>query len=277
MDIENSFQEALDDLVGFLPNLLAFLVLLLVGFIVAKVLAAAVRKVLEKLGVDRRLRESDANRYVDQFLPGASPTRGVGLVVFWLVFVFFFFAALGVLGIPAVTDFMNSVLNYLPNVIAAIIIFVAAALIAGAAAAAVTRIMGDTPTGKIVGAILPALVMVIALFMILEQLQIAPEIVRIAFAATMGALALGLALAFGLGGRPLAQRMLEDSYNHSRAAHAQQSQRATGGAPTSTQQTAPPPPAATQQMPAASPTPSAPPASGSHVAGDRAPYDRGGY
>ena len=54
--------------------------------------------------------------------------------------------------------------------------------------------------------------MVIAMFMILEQLRIAEEIVRIAFAAVMFALALGLALAFGLGGRPVAQRLLEDGY-----------------------------------------------------------------
>jgi len=54
--------------------------------------------------------------------------------------------------------------------------------------------------------------MVIAMFMILDQLKIAQEIVSIAFAATMGALALGLALAFGLGGRDVARRMLEDAY-----------------------------------------------------------------
>jgi hypothetical protein len=72
--------------------------------------------------------------------------------------------------------------------------------------------MGDTPTGKIVATIIPALVMVIAVFMILQQLRIAEQIVQIAFAATMGALALGLALAFGLGGRLVAQRMLEDAY-----------------------------------------------------------------
>jgi hypothetical protein len=53
--------------------------------------------------------------------------------------------------------------------------------------------------------------MVIAMFMILEQLQIAPEIVRIAFAAVMFAIALALALAFGLGGRDVAARMLEDA------------------------------------------------------------------
>ena len=134
-------------------------------------------------------------------LPGASPTNGIARVVFWLIFVFFLFSAIGALKIPAVTGFMNQVLAYLPNVIVAIFIFVIAALLAGAVAGGVAKVMGDTPTGKIVATIVPALVMVIAMFMILDQLKIAPQIVQIAFAATMGALALGLALAFGLGGR----------------------------------------------------------------------------
>ncbi len=90
--------------------------------------------------------------------------------------------------------------------------FVVAALVAGAVAAAILRVMGDTPTGKIAARVLPALVMVIALFMILQQLKIAEQIVQIAFGATMFALALGLALVFGLGGRPIAQKMLEDAY-----------------------------------------------------------------
>ena len=137
-------------------------------------------------------------------MPGASPSNGIATVVFWLIFVFFIFSAIGALQVPALTTFMNQVLAYLPNVIVAIFIFVLASLVAGGVAAAVAKVMGDTPTGKIVATIVPAIVMVIAMFMILEQLQIAPEIVRIAFAATMGALALGLALAFGLGGRGVA-------------------------------------------------------------------------
>lgn len=213
MNIKDSFQNALDGLIGFLPNLLGFLILLLVGFIVAKVVAAAVRKVLEGIGLDQHLHESDANKYVEKVLPGASPSNGISLVVFWLIFVFFITSAIGALKIPAVTTFMNQVLAYLPNVIVAIVIFVVAALVAGAVAAGVTSLMGDTPTGKIVATIVPALVMVIAMFMILNQLKIAEEIVSIAFAATMGALALGLALAFGLGGKDVAGRMLEEAYN----------------------------------------------------------------
>jgi small-conductance mechanosensitive channel len=216
MDIGNSFQRATDGFFGFLPNLLGFIVLLIVGFIVAKIVAGLVRKVLDKAGLDRQLHESDASKYVDRVMPGASVSNGIARVVFWLIFVFFLFSAIGALQIPALTTFMNQVLAYLPNVLVAILIFVVAALISGAVAAGVSRFMGDTPTGKIVATVVPALVMVIAMFMILEQLQIAPEIVRIAFAAVMFALALGLALAFGLGGRGVAQQLLEDGYRKGR-------------------------------------------------------------
>ncbi len=212
ISIGDSLQKGFDTFFGFLPNILAFLVILIIGYIVAKVVKTIVTKALQKVGLDKNLHESDAHQYVERVIPGASPSNGIGQVVFFLVFAFFLFSAIGALKIPALTTFMNQVLAYLPNIIAAIIIFVVAAAIAGAAAAGIGKLMGDTPTGKIAATVLPAIVMVIALFMILEQLNIAPQIVEIAFAATMFALALGLALAFGLGGRPVAQRMLEDAY-----------------------------------------------------------------
>jgi hypothetical protein len=206
-------------------------VILIVGYIIAKVVAGITAKALEKLGLDRRLHESEAHNYVEKVLPGASPSKGIAAVVFWLVFAFFIVAAIGALQIPAVTTFMNQVLAYLPNVIVAILIFVIASIIAGAVAAAATRLMGDTPTGKVVAGVVPALVMVIAMFMILNQLHIAEQIVTIAFAATMFALALGLALAFGLGGRDVARRMLEDAYaNGQRARQQMRSDAQTGRA-----------------------------------------------
>ena len=221
MDLKKTLQDGISEIVAFLPNLIAFLVILLIGFIVAKVVAGIVRKLLEKTGVDEHVRKSDAHKYVDRVMPGASVANGVGRVVFWLIFIFFLFSAIGALKIPAVTGFMNQVLAYLPNVIVAIAIFVVAALVSGAVAGSVAKVMGDTPTGKIVAVVVPAVVMVIAMFMILEQLQIAPEIVRIAFAAVMGALALGLALAFGLGGRGVAERLLEDAYRNGQQAKQQ--------------------------------------------------------
>jgi hypothetical protein len=81
--------------------------------------------------------------------------------------------------------------------------------------------LGDTPTGKLAATALPVLVMAIAVFMILNQLKIATDIVVITYAALMGAVALGMALAFGLGGRDLASRMLEDAYRSGQDARAQ--------------------------------------------------------
>lgn len=215
VSVGDSFQKGLDTFFAFLPNLLAFLVILLIGFIIAKIVKTIVAKGLQKLGLDEHLQKSQASGYVDKVVPGASPSNGIATVVFYIVFAFFLFSAIGALKIPALTSFMNDVLAYLPNIIVAILIFVAAAAIAGAAAAAVVKFMGDTPTGKVAATVVPAIVMVIAMFMILEQLKIAEQIVQIAFAATMGALALGLALAFGLGGRPVAQQMLQGAYEAS--------------------------------------------------------------
>ncbi|MFD2077523.1 Conserved TM helix [Actinopolymorpha cephalotaxi] len=214
MYVAEGFRPVLDRVIGFLPNLVGFLLLLVIGYIVAKLVAAAVRKLLEKMGVDRRLHESHAHRYLSA-VAGDSPARLVARIVFWIIFLIFVFIAVGVLHIAALTTFMYKIIAYLPNIVAAILIFVVAAILAGLVAGAVNRTMGDSPTGKIAGTVLPALIMVIAGFMILQQLRIAEQIVQIAFAATMGALALGLALAFGLGGRPIAQRMLEDAYRRS--------------------------------------------------------------
>ena len=211
IQISDSIQQGFDSFFSFVPNLIAFLVILVIGYFVAKIVAAVVRKALQKLGLDKALHESDAGQYVERLSPGASPSSGVAKVVFYLLFAFVLTAAIGALKIPAVTAFMNQVLAYLPNVIAAIVIFVVAGAIAGAAAAAVAKLMGDTPTGKVVASVVPSLVMLIAVFMVLNQLQIAPQIVTITYLVLLGSVGLAMALSFGLGGRQVAADLLSDA------------------------------------------------------------------
>ena len=212
IEISESVQQALNSFFNFLPNLVAFLAILVIGYFIAKAVSTIIAKALEKVGLDRQLHESEAGQYVERVSPGAKPSQGIGRVGFWIIFVFVLSTAIGALKIPAVTDFMNEVLAYLPNVIAAIVIFVIAAAVAGAAGAGVHKLLGDTSTGKVVRAIVPALVMVVGVFMVLNQLKIAEEIVTIMFAVIMGSLGLGMALAFGLGGREVAGQMLGDAY-----------------------------------------------------------------
>lgn len=216
VDISESLQQGIDDLIAFLPNLIGFLLILLVGYLVAKALEKAVAAVLEKVGTDRALQSAPSGPHVERLLPGASPSRAIGRVVFWFVLLGALSIAIASLGIAALNDFLADVFSYLPNVVVAILIFVVAGALAGWLGRSSTRLLGDTPTARLAGTALPVLVMAIAVFMILNQLRIATDIVTITYAALLGSAALGMALAFGLGGRDVAGRMLEDAYRRRR-------------------------------------------------------------
>src|SRR5215213_2560383 len=212
VDVSDSLQQALDSFFGFLPNLLGFLVILLIGYVVARVVKGILTKVLTKVGLDRALHSGQTGQYVEKVSPDASPSRLIGAVAFWFLFLGAISLAVSALKIAALTTFVSAIYGYLPNVIAAVIIFVVAGAIAGAVATLVTRTMGDTPTGKLVASIVPVLIMAIAAFMILNQLEIAPAIVTITYAVLLGSLGLGMALAFGLGGRETAGALVSGAY-----------------------------------------------------------------
>jgi Conserved TM helix len=213
VNVGDSAQTALDSFFGFLPKLLGFILVLAIGWIVAKVVKTAVAKLLEKVGLDKALHSGSTGQYVERIAPDTSPSRLIGSLAYWFIFLGALAIAVSQLGIAALDNFVAAIGAYLPNIIAAVLIFVVAGAIAAAIGGLVARTMGDTPTGKVVGSVVPVLVMAIATFMILNQLQIAEEIVTITYAALLGAAALAMALAFGLGGRDLANRLLSDAYD----------------------------------------------------------------
>jgi hypothetical protein len=212
VNVGDSAQTALDSFFGFLPSLLGFIIVLAIGWFVAKLVKTTVTKALQKVGLDKALHGGSTGQYVDRVAPDTSPSRLIGSLAFWFIFLGALAIAVSQLGIAALDNFVAAVGAYLPNVIAAVLIFVVAGAIAAAMGGLVARTMGDTPTGKVVGSVVPVLVIAIATFMILNQLQIAEDIVTITYGALLGAAALAMALAFGLGGRDVAQRMLEDAY-----------------------------------------------------------------
>jgi small-conductance mechanosensitive channel len=211
-NIVQSLQSAFTTFVNYLPQLLGAIVVLVVGYLIAKILDKVITKLLRRAKLDDRLTAGHGGRWVQNLSPGGSPARLVGGVVFWVIMLFVISSAIGTLNIPALTGFMNLVLSYLPNVIAALLIFVVAALVASAVGGLAHRTLGDTPTGRVVRTVAPALVMAIAIFMILTQLGIAPVIVVSTYIALIGAIALGSALAFGLGGRDAAADMINSGY-----------------------------------------------------------------
>jgi Conserved TM helix len=164
------------------------------------------------VGIDRALSGGTAGPFVARAVPDARPSEAIGTLAFWFLFLGAFAIAVSQLGILAPDNLVQSIVAYLPNVAVAILIFVVAGAVAAAAGRLITGALGDTPTGRIAATAVPVVVMGVATFMILDELNIAPAIVEITYIALLGSVALGSAIAFGLGGRELAARMLEEAY-----------------------------------------------------------------
>jgi Conserved TM helix len=210
VDIGNSVERGFDTFFEWLPLLVGALLILVIGWIVAKVVGKLVGRVLQRAGLDRMLEKGQGGQLVSKVT--SSPSNVLGTVVFWLIMLGTISLAVSVLGIEALTSFVAAVYAYLPNVLAALLIFLVASAVAAGIATLVTRVMGDTGLGKIVATVAPILVMTIATFMILEQLKIAHDIVITTYTLLLGAIALASALAFGLGGREVAGQMLQGAY-----------------------------------------------------------------
>ena len=208
--ISDSVEHGFSVFFGWLPALLGALAIVLIGYIVARVVAGLARRGSKRAGLDRSLHGGPGGSRIARVVP--HPSKLIGTLVFWAIFLAAISLAATALGIEALSAFIATVWAYLPNVVVAFLIFLVAGALAAGVSTLAARVMGDTGLGKVVATAAPILIMTIATFMILDQLKIAHDIVVLTYAALIGAIALGSALAFGLGGRDVAGRMLEGAY-----------------------------------------------------------------
>jgi hypothetical protein len=218
LSVSDSLQRASDEFFAWLPKLVGALVILFVGWLVARVVARIVKRALRSAGADRALASGRAAVYKQQFAPSLEPSGVIATVAFWFIFGWAILLAISTLGIQALQNAVASVVAYLPNVVAAILILLVAVAVSGAVGGLAARLAGGTMLARLVQTIVPTLIITIALFMALVQLQIATQIVIATYVLVLGAIALGFALAFGLGGREVAGQMLQTAYAGGQAA-----------------------------------------------------------
>lgn len=214
-DITRAVENGLDKLFALIPEIIGFVLLIVIGWILARVVKKLIIALLHKLRFDESIATSPAGAYVTKVVD--QPARFVGKVAYWIIFLMFLSFALSSLGVPAITQIVSGIYAYIPNVIAAVIIFLVASAITAGAETFVIRVLAPGALAKVLAAIVPAIIMPIAIFMILNQLKIAEDIVNITYTALVGSVALGLALAFGLGGRDVAARILDTAYTNAQA------------------------------------------------------------
>jgi hypothetical protein len=196
----------------FLPKLLAALLLLLLGFLLARLLRAGVRRGLEAMGFGRMAEKSGLEAMVRQGGVDLSLAGIIAGTVYWLVLLVVAVSAANSLGLESVAGLANKVILYLPNVVVAILVLVFGTLFARV----VNRLVFAWLNGaKFPGALgvstgMEYAVQIFALFLALEQLDIGTTLLTVAFAIVFGGLVFALALAFGLGGRDWAADRIRD-------------------------------------------------------------------
>ncbi len=201
---------ALNLLLTFIPKLLGFLVILLIGWIIATVVSKALTAILRKVGFDRLADRIGLSRFEARMGISMDAAGLLGKIVYWFLFLIFLVPAADSLGLTSVSNVLNQILGYLPNVFVAILILFLGTL---AATVVADLIRGVTSSARIGN---PGLFANLARFAILgfvalialEQLQIAPALLNILFTAIVGATALAAGLAFGLGGQDTARKYL---------------------------------------------------------------------
>jgi small-conductance mechanosensitive channel len=202
-------QDAFGVFLSYIPQLIGAIVILIVGYLIAKVLQAVVVRVLEGIGFDRWMERGGIKQFFDRADTEHTPHSILGRLVFWFVFIIAITMAADALGIPQVSAVLAQLIAYIPSIIAAILILILAALLANFLSSIVRGATGS----DILASVARYAIIVYAVFAAVTQLGIAVELTAPTFLIVLGAVALAAAIAFGLGSREVAQDIIEKAYN----------------------------------------------------------------
>jgi hypothetical protein len=206
---------ALDRTIAFLPNVVAAMIILVVGFFIAAISRSVTRRLLEAVHLERR---KTAHKLVEHEGWLARIPRACGRLVYWVVALITIGVAIDALHLAWLSAGVARVLGYVPNVVAAGVVVLAGYVLGNF----VSREAAESRDGvsPLWARLLRGGILVVAGFMAVQELGIATAIVTTAFTLLLGAMALGGALAFGLGNRELAARVTREWYDRRANAYA---------------------------------------------------------
>ena len=210
-----SIAAALMTFLSFLPALIGAIVILVIGWILAGFVARLVTGLLERIGFERAAERTGVTGFISR--TGAGTIRAswvIGELIKWFIRLIFLEAAASAIHLTAVTDIINRIVLFIPNLVVALLVLMIGALIA--------RFVGDLVRGSasemgfgspnLLATISRFAVMAFAVIIAVNQVGIAAALVNTLFMAVVFAIALAVGLAFGLGGRDTASQMWQRWY-----------------------------------------------------------------
>ena len=212
--IKASFIEMGEQVGAFLPKLVVAVLILIVGYFIARFISKLVRMLLSKVGIDNLGEQGGINRFINRLGPEVTWSSIVGKIVFWLVMLIFVITATETLGMKPVSDGLYAFVGYLPQVFAAMIIIVVGMLLASFIRDLIER------SGEAMGAdyaeplskIIFGFIMLMVFLTAVKQLDIGTELTEGVVKIVLAAAGLALALALGLGTRDLAKQIIAGIY-----------------------------------------------------------------
>jgi hypothetical protein len=201
----------------FLPRLIVMLILAFVGWLIAYVAKAILRSVLGLIKFDKLSENTGASQLLTKAsLP--TPTEMLSRFVFWVAWLGFILLGVSVLGILGLQEQIARFFLFLPRLFVAMFLMFFGLLAASffSRAALLAAVNANVPSPRVLSLAVRSIIIVFVLSIVFEELGLAEQTMLVAFGIAFGALMLGLAIAFGIGGRNLAQHFLENKFVRSK-------------------------------------------------------------
>lgn len=208
------FQDSFAEFSIFVPKLVGALLLLVLGSALAKAIKKAVVSILETLRVSKVIRKTPLEHFLANAEFGQKVEEVVGSVVYWLLMLVVLQTVVATLGLVPVTQVIDRILSYIPNILSSILVLFLGVLLAGVVESLVKGSIKsiDGRSSRLLGKVSSYLVVTIAVLASVSELGIASEFIMILFVGFVTAISLGAGLALGLGGKEVVATMLNGWY-----------------------------------------------------------------
>jgi hypothetical protein len=209
---------ALNTFLAAIPQLVGALLIIIIGWIIAGILARVTTSALRRANADQLFAERGGEVYGPQS-KRIQPSIVAGELVKWLVRIIFLVAAANVLGMTQVSELLNQVLLWIPNLIVAAVILLLAPLLARFVRGGIEVGAGEMgfTNARLLGRIAEIAIVAFAVVIAINQIGIAENLVNTLFIGLVGAVSLAVGLAFGLGGRDVAAQITQSWYKSTQA------------------------------------------------------------
>jgi hypothetical protein len=212
--ITDSLNKFLAKVITFVPNLLAMITILIIGFLIAWIIRILLLRFLKAIQFDKVSERWGLTHILSKGGMTYSPANLLSGFFYWLIVLITLILGINALEVVATHNFIVRFFNYLPNLFVAVIILAIGYLIAIflSQAALIAAVNAQIDSARLLARVVRWFIIILSLTMALYQLGIAESIIIVAFTVIFGGIVLALAIAFGWGGRELAKDFLEKLY-----------------------------------------------------------------